>query len=607
MGIVAFFFLVPFAAGQRAVSAKAVDEAIQRGVAYIESREEKGSWGGGGASVGKDSLALYTLLKAGTPKEDERVLRVVDKLIDAYVKGTYEAAAMIMALQEQDGLAHRLRIEELAALLVSWQKKGVWGYPQGADLSNTQYAVLGLWAATKARVDIPPQVWFDLAPGVLAWANEDGGFRYKGSAGASTGSMTAAALTVLGLVDSLAPKRRPWTGAEKRELAEVQEQGMAWLDSEFRVDRNPGADEWHMYYLYSLERLGAIRGVSRFGEHSWYDEGAELLLKRQSADGSWDLGLAPTCFAVLFLTRATRSFTGEGAKEAVRMGVEDPESPVRLIAKGDTPLSMWVTGWNEEKLGAYVWPGEEGRGPRVVKVEYMHGDEVLQTVSASSADPAGEERFAVQHRFELPGSYQLHMRAHLLPYTLSESGTPTPGEVETIDSPKFKVSVFGAWPKWFKEQNGDPMRNLMPAERWTEVSASSVQLGGGDLPNQTFGGERAIDRRSGTAWIAEVSDESPTLVIDFDSPVEADRILLSHAFLTRVPEGVLGQAAIAHVRLNEDRRAKKLKLNPETRRKTVYDLGRTKELTRIEIILERGKNSGDLPIGLSEVEIQQRR
>lgn len=589
------------------MSAKAVDEAIARGLEYIAGREEKGTWGGGGASVGKDCLALYTMLKAGTPKEDERVLRVVDKLIDARIKGTYEAAAMIMALQEADGLAHRLRIEELAALLVSWQRDGVWGYPQGSDLSNTQYAVLGLWAATKARVEIPPEVWFELASGVMAWANEDGGFRYKGSSGASTGSMTAAALTVLGLVDSLAPQRRPWNGAEKRAFVSAQEQAMAWLGEEFRVDKNPGADEWHMYYLYSIERLGAIRGVSRFGDHPWYDEGAEYLLRRQSDDGSWDLGLAPTCFAVLFLTRATRSFTGEGAKEAVRKGIEDPASPVQLIAKGDTPLSMWVTGWNEEKLGPYVWPGEEGQGPRVVKVEYMHGDEVLASVSASSAEPAGEERFAVQHRFELPGSYELYLRAHLLPFEEASGGSARPGEVEIVDSPKFKVSVFGAWPKWFKEQNGDPMRNRMPAERWTKVTASSVQLGGGDLPNQSFEGSRAIDRRSGSAWIADVSDESPTLVIEFDSPVEMDRILLSHAFLTRVPEGVLGRAAVAHVRLNEDRRAKKLKLAQESRRKTVFDLGRVKEVGRIEIVLERGKDGGDLPIGLSEVEVQRRR
>jgi hypothetical protein len=72
------------------------------------------------------------------------------------------------------------------------------------------------------------------------------------------------------------------------------------------------------YYLYALERAGVLAATETFGLHNWYVEGAEAILSSQRADGSW---LAPlphgdrsemtnvawdTCFAILFLKRATR-------------------------------------------------------------------------------------------------------------------------------------------------------------------------------------------------------------------------------------------------------------------------------------------------------------
>jgi hypothetical protein len=68
------------------------------------------------------------------------------------------------------------------------------------------------------------------------------------------------------------------------------------------------------YALYAMERAGRLYGTEFFGEHLWYAEGAKQLLASQNADGSW--GEKPpekswstptwdTCFAILFLRRAT--------------------------------------------------------------------------------------------------------------------------------------------------------------------------------------------------------------------------------------------------------------------------------------------------------------
>ena len=54
-----------------------------------------------------------------------------------------------------------------------------------------------------------------------------------------------------------------------------------------------------------------LYGTEMIGRHEWYVEGAEMLLAAQNADGSWAAKtqvnpLRDTCFAILFLRRATR-------------------------------------------------------------------------------------------------------------------------------------------------------------------------------------------------------------------------------------------------------------------------------------------------------------
>ena len=60
-----------------------------------------------------------------------------------------------------------------------------------------------------------------------------------------------------------------------------------------------------------LIRAGIFYGTERFGAHEWYPEGATYLLGEQKPDGSWKAGKSDheiwdTCFAILFLRRATR-------------------------------------------------------------------------------------------------------------------------------------------------------------------------------------------------------------------------------------------------------------------------------------------------------------
>src|SRR5205085_9555321 len=61
--------------------------------------------------------------------------------------------------------------------------------------------------------------------------------------------------------------------------------GIAWLSDVFTVTDNPVVPAapafWHYYYLYGLERVGALTGVRYHAKQDWYRVGAEHLMANQ--------------------------------------------------------------------------------------------------------------------------------------------------------------------------------------------------------------------------------------------------------------------------------------------------------------------------------------
>jgi len=82
--------------------------------------------------------------------------------------------------------------------------------------------------------------------------------------------------------------------------------GMNWLTVHYDVQ------PWNTYFLYGLERAAILFGTEKIGDHFWYAESAGALVGSQHEDGSWGKDTPEfnttwdTCFAVLFLRRATR-------------------------------------------------------------------------------------------------------------------------------------------------------------------------------------------------------------------------------------------------------------------------------------------------------------
>ncbi|MCB9825718.1 MAG: hypothetical protein H6806_11660 [Planctomycetes bacterium] len=231
------------------------------------------------------------------------------------------------------------------------------------DLSSTQLAALALYNAHRFGVDVDPQIWLDIAEFTLSHQEETGpdherhdpglarggyaapkdkarGFMYiKGSPdrseGKATGSMTACGIANLlmcqeVLANHRKTKRTFGTSPLAAQMEKAVWDGLAWLDRNWSSfdNRNSGTG-YHTYYLYALERTMDMLGKQLVGKRLWYQEGAEQLLKRIQRTSSqvpdkkmrteamdtmfWETksthepyDVLDTCFALLFLKRATR-------------------------------------------------------------------------------------------------------------------------------------------------------------------------------------------------------------------------------------------------------------------------------------------------------------
>jgi len=356
-------------------------KAIERGVQWLrdDRKEEEKRWEPhGGYVIGTQALVALTLAACEVPRDDPLLVETIDWLFTQQPQRTYERAVALMAIDEfyaPPGERARLREgvdpapRDLPADRRKWchavaaelertaTQPGSWGYPpQGRvipnfDTSNTQYAILGLHAATHLGYEPDEGTWlgimrhFELvrqreAPkGSVALIREGAairdeskttldavpvgevaGFRYTTLTGPNEAwaSMTCAGIASL----SLCRHQLRRTGSKKLTPAvdgEIEDAilgAWAWLDANWATDRHPHhpGNGWMYYYLYSLERAGILYGVKRVGGKDWYFEGAAQLLARQKDKGGWgngnDAKVAETCFALLFLKRATAPLTG---------------------------------------------------------------------------------------------------------------------------------------------------------------------------------------------------------------------------------------------------------------------------------------------------------
>ncbi|MBI5779895.1 MAG: terpene cyclase/mutase family protein [Planctomycetes bacterium] len=342
-----------------------VNDAISKGTEYLYkyvASEELDTvplrdYNGFDHTMRYADLILYTLAHCGVATNedwDKFLQRVTELKLDK----VYHVSLQAIALEHIDREKYQARIADCAQYLVDTQcKNGQWSYgtertsprwvktgqgkekivvtgngqktpapkassgstqskkitpikitgaPQGpadGDNSNTQYAILGLRACIESNVSVPEATLKSAQKWLLACQNKNGSWGYCSLGMTSTGygSMTVGALGTLAI-----------TKYYLKELKDVNSEpwfnnGLKWVSWNYTVSKNPEGDpRWLYYYLYAMERLGVLAEQEKIGNNSWYSDGAKFLVAKQSETGEWNDNLSDTCFALLFLTKATK-------------------------------------------------------------------------------------------------------------------------------------------------------------------------------------------------------------------------------------------------------------------------------------------------------------
>jgi VWFA-related protein len=323
--------------------------AIARGVDFLKQHQATdGHWdepSQGGHRLGMTALAGLALLENGVGRgapEIARARAVVDRLARESNQ-TYDLTLAILFLArcqqgrrgEFDGL-----IQQLGRRLAAGSHEGLWDYTVPRDVdesdstsprkgrraradggrrprfmsgqgdnSNTQFALLGLWASSRHGFDSDSALEA-IDQHFRSSQLDDGRWGYRLGQGGSE-AMSCAGLMGLAIAAS-----RP--SLAERQTARARGAALAADNAFVSGLRAVGQDARRasvnsdIYYLWSLERVCVALGLRSLDGFDWYAHGAAILLERQDGDGGWPhdrWGRFPgTCLALLFLRKANLAF-----------------------------------------------------------------------------------------------------------------------------------------------------------------------------------------------------------------------------------------------------------------------------------------------------------
>jgi hypothetical protein len=279
--------------------------------------------------------ALFLLFfdRLNDPQDKERIRELAMRLVAGQTaQGGWSYNVPILRSEDEAALAAYLRAKDSRAmdsvrrnhqerkqsLPTSLRNMGLFQTPEnanaeffrhGGDNSNTQFALLALWAARRHQAPVD----HSLALVVRRFRNTqkaDGSFDYSAQLPRASNlpSMTCAGLLGLAVGHGMTDKA---AGAGPAQDAAIQNALRYLSRSIGEPAANPQAHipMTDMYFLWSTERVAVLYQLKKIMEKDWYRWGYTMLRKNQHGDGHWQGGghgngpVPDTCFALLFLKR----------------------------------------------------------------------------------------------------------------------------------------------------------------------------------------------------------------------------------------------------------------------------------------------------------------
>ena len=371
-----------------------VADAIAKGVEFLRGQQQDGAWSGsayGAHTLGVTALSGLALMENGVARDDPAIrgaLDVVRRLAETETE-TYDLTLAILFLARQQAEPKGPNdplIKTLARRLIGGQDEaGMWSYtvpieppPETAsteesppksnesarkrrvrrasrgDNSNTQFGLLGVWAAGRHGV-APDRPLEKIDDHFRSTQNDDGRWDYIPQASPGSPAMNCAGL--LGLAISAArPEKAERLTAKARGAALASDPAFVAALREVTKDARRIDSGTDIYQLWSMERVCVALGLRSLDGFDWYAEGASILLEAQKGDGSWShkWGTIPeTGLALLFLRKANLAFELDRvlkmpAANENKPDMAAPEAPAPAIdTKGDADVSVSVRASDE--------------------------------------------------------------------------------------------------------------------------------------------------------------------------------------------------------------------------------------------------------------------
>lgn len=335
---------------------------------------------------GKTAMVAWALLESGVSPQDPRMEKILDWLCEAKIYGTYALSCRICALSVAGPKYDRQLRQDVRQLYESIhhraERAGVFNYyapgrvyrpgpntEAPGDNSVSQFALLALWMADDAGVEIPKKVWDLLERYWVEGQTSDGGWSYGSPQSESYASMTAAGLASLYVVSDRLHARE-FIQCGKNPEPPAFKKGLDWMGKHFAPDSVYRLPENKMcsieYYLFACERVGLASGMKYFGKHDWFKEGARVIADRRGGMGADNIA-----FATLFMLRGRRpmlfnklrydgawsnrprdlaslsNWLGKNFEAEVNWQVVNLDTPVDELH--DAPV-LYITGHEEIKL-----------------------------------------------------------------------------------------------------------------------------------------------------------------------------------------------------------------------------------------------------------------
>jgi hypothetical protein len=327
-----------------------VKASITKGVDYLcRKQRPDGSWPTTkddpktDFSGGSTGLAVLALLNCDGIIEDAELEKRRKAAIAAGLKNlrgleppsVYARALQTMAFAEAKTDLDRVRANVKWLIDARVFKDGKfmgWNYYSRTgsfahDASNSQYAMLALWYGRQAGAEVPREVWQSIHDYYRRMQGPEGYWNYSGYYRDPELERPSASMTIAGLCGLLISgaeinggreqwqKNGTFTNCGKYGDDKALALAFQWITGKREGNNRRGfileLPERTYYHLYGIERAGRLSGLRFFGEHDWYREGCDFLVKRQSPGGAWDQPNAKydqwahvnTAFALLFLSK----------------------------------------------------------------------------------------------------------------------------------------------------------------------------------------------------------------------------------------------------------------------------------------------------------------